>query len=56
MWLLHTLRLVRDLWKQIVALDRTETSIGPLPLTAAAVYYCLNLLSEFHSNSPSTPE
>lgn len=38
MWLLHTLHLLRDLWEQISTLDRIETSIGPLPLKAAAVF------------------
>jgi hypothetical protein len=37
-WLLHTLHLLRDLWEQIVTLGQTETSIGPLPSKAAAVF------------------
>ena len=38
MWLLRTLGLLRDLWEQVVTLGRTETSIGPLPITAAAFF------------------
>jgi hypothetical protein len=51
-WLLRPLLIMRDVWKQIVALDWTETSIGPLSSETAAIFVASNC---YRSSSLTLP-